>query len=325
MRRSLSVILLLLLYLTACGKEKEEVLIAPSGEEHPVETIEGAEEGEAAGTETYSLYAVLPASEGPSAAERSVLRGAAEECGASFTALSYAGDPIGMANAFERAIRENASLIVCDNIDDTQTLRACRRAKEAGIPVILLGRGLDTMGIASYQVLTESYSCVRILAEKYLSYKKNRAACAVLLGEGTGGDLPEAFISVMQGKSGVTLSGEIFCDEQDKDAAYEAAWDLLNECRGADTVVCYNTVQTKAAIEAMGDLGRSMNVLCLNGDSGEVRSLIEEGKVWGAIVEPAETIAEKAAEQIKNYFLTGELPGSECFYVQGEILTGEEN
>ena len=97
----LCLLLVLVLVLNGCGAKKEEILIAPDGEEHPVETIEGGEENteEGGAAVVPVLYAVLPSGRGPSATEREILKAAAEEAGARFTALSYAGDPIAMANA----------------------------------------------------------------------------------------------------------------------------------------------------------------------------------------------------------------------------------
>ena len=208
------VLMFVLLLISACGKrtDSEEVLIAPDGESHPVEVadvpLQYAPEGEDNGTEdpedsedgkedkgskgkskrnrsgkndpmTVSpenpggmLYLILPSNEGPSLTEKSIITAASGASG--IVVLNYAGDPFAEANAFEKAIREKASLIVCDNIDETQTIRGVKRAKEAGIPVILMGRGIDIVGMASSQILTESYSRIRVMGRitPYLRIKE---------------------------------------------------------------------------------------------------------------------------------------------------------
>ena len=265
------------------------------------------------------LYLILPSNEGPSLTEKSIITAASGASG--IVVLNYAGDPFAEANAFEKAIREKASLIVCDNIDETQTIRGVKRAKEAGIPVILMGRGIDIVGMASSQILTESYSRIRVMGEDYAVFTDKRAVYAILVGEGTARDLADAFDSVMKRYSDMTLAASVSCDEQDEDSAYNTVWDLIREHPEIDTIVAYNTVQARAAMNAAADLGSDVRILCLAGDSDFIRTCVENGKIHAAIVKPAEELARVVAEQIEVFYETGELPGTECIYVQGELLT----
>ena len=311
---------------SGCGKKDsgEDVLVKPVGEEHPVSVFETADapegEKEKGGK---SVYLIVPSEDGPSEAEISILTNMAVEMRASMTVLNYMNDPIAEASAIEQAVRENAAVIICDNIDETHTLRGIRSAKEKNIPVFLIGRGIDTLGMASAQILTESYTCVRKMGEEYVKSKKKGAAYVMMRSDGTEDDLAEAFSSVMTGKTGFQELESAVCDGRDAEASYDTAWDLLHEHSNADTIVCVTTIQTEAAVNAAADLGLSPSVLCLSADTDRIVQYVDEGKVYAAIVKPAEELAERAALSLREYLETGELPGTECYYVQGEIRVFE--
>ena len=303
--------------LTGCGKkdDTQEVLVKPDGEEHPVSVSEMTE-GSGSGR---SVYLVVPSEEGTALDEIQILTEAAVEAGASMTVLNYMNDPIAEAAAIELAVREKASVILCDNIDETQTLRGIRKAKENNIPVFLLGRGIESMGMASAQILTERYTCVRKMGEEYAAENKKGSAYVMVRSTGTEDDLAEAFSSVMAGRTGFAELGSSVTNGQEEGEAYDAAWELLHEHPNADTIVCVTSVQALAAADAAADQGLHLRVMCLAGDTDEIVQYVEEGKIYAAIVKPAAELAKRAARSLGEYLSTGELPGTECYYIQGEI------
>jgi len=315
-----TLLILLAASLAGCGKKTggEEILVKPAGEEHPVTVIETAD-AESGDSGKQTVYFVVPSEEGPSLTEIRILTEAALEEGVSMMVLNYMNDPIAEASAIEQAVSEGAAVIICDNIDETQTLRGIRSAKKKGIPVFLIGRGVDSMGMASAQILTESYTCVRKMGEEYVSGRKKGAAYVVLNTSGTENDLAEAFSSVMEGRTGFQELDSAVCDGQNAGEAYDAAWELMHAHPNADTIVCVTSVQALAAADAAADQGLSPMVMCLSGDTDEIVQSVEQGRVHAAIVKPAKKLAERAALSLKEYLETGELPDSECYYVQGEI------
>ncbi|MBQ6468835.1 MAG: substrate-binding domain-containing protein [Lachnospiraceae bacterium] len=308
--------------LCGCGgrENSEEVLVKPAGEEHPVSVVETGEQPEDGEEDRRtSVCLVVPSEDGPAASEIRILTEKAVEMHASMKVLNYMNDPIAQASAIEQAVREGASVIICDNMDETNTLRGIRRAKEKNIPVFLIGRGIDTLGMASAQILTESYTCVRKMGEEYTKEKKKGAAYVIMHTSGSEDDLAEAFTSVMTGKTGFQELESAVCDGQDADESYETAWELLHSHPNADTIVCVTTAQTEAAVAAAADLGQEPLILCLSADTDRIVQYVDEGKVCAAIVKPAEELAERAALSLEEYLKTGELPGTECYYIQGEI------
>ena len=355
-KRFLRALLLLFLIGTVlissgCGSRDDSgnIPIKPDGEDHPVseaalpETDEGDdddddddddedagagsshEENTAGDGSPGLVYLIVPSEEGTARKEMVILTQAAKEAGADIVILNYMNDPIAEANAIEQAVRENANLIICDNIDEIQTVRGIKSAKEKNIPVMLLGRGIETLGMASFQILTESYTCVRKMGERYAGERKKGGAYVMLRGDNQLEDLAEAFSSVILRYTGIKELESVSCDERDAMAAYDTAWELLNAHKNADTVICGNSVQTQAAVDAAADLSLSPQILCLSGDTDLIVDYVEEGKVHAAIVKPTEALAEEAAKRMKDYFETGEMPLTECYYIAGEIRMEESN
>ena len=284
----------LALLLAACGKST----IKPV----PADSILGSEEASAqisemTGEEGLSelpgemitpevpgekIYVILPSLTGQSAVMCDAFEEAAKEAGIELVVRSSERDLAKQQAAFDEALQVKASLIVCDNLDDQVTTSSVSQAKAAGIPVFLVNRGIDTLGLASAQILTDNFSCVRELGEEFISFKKDRSVYVELDGAGGAYDITEAFGVALAGHRDMVLARSAVCDEYDKDKSYDLIWEMLHDTPDADSLVCYNTTQTRAGLEAAADLGMDLTVECVHGVEEEVGSLIGSGKVFSS-------------------------------------------
>ena len=300
---------------TSETEENEEEPVQQEVTEAPV--VIPAEDPEA------SVYLIIPTQEGQSAIEAEAIEREVKAAGIPLIVKCYNRNVEKQTEAFEEAIRENASLIICDNGDVEYTTLEAEKAKDSHIPVILLNRGIDSMGIASSQIITDTYSCVRELGEEFVERTGGSIDYIEVQGSNSSFDITEAFADVMSEHEEMFMVRSDIADENDPDESYDVIWNMINESPEADAVVCYNVMQTKTAMEAAGDLGRSMIFVCLYGDDDSITEMVESGRVFAAVIKPGEDLAENAAEQVKKYINTGELPSSELVYVKGNIIKYE--
>ncbi len=267
------------------------------------------------------FYLILPTAGGPSAREEELIRKAADEAGIEIIVKYYEHDANAQTEAFNEAVDIGASLIVCDNADNEQTERSCRAAKDAGVPVFLLNRGIDMMGVAGLQILTDSYSCVRELGERFVEQVAEHSKYIEVLGLTGSYDISEAFSMSVAGYPGMEMVASDMADENDASASYDLCWNLISAHPEADAIVCYNALQASEAADAAADLGREMTVLCLFGDNDEIVDLVQANRVFATVVKPAAEIAELASERILSYLTTGIMPADEVVFVRGEVIT----
>ena len=324
------------------ARSEEAQLIRPEGEDAPADNSgaakETAPETESGGRTSLPdlvavrdtipaeykrpVYLILPGGSSLSKEEQAILTDAVLSGGGEAVLCLSEGDAELQSRFFREAVDAKAALIVCDNTDEEATASAALSAARDGIPVILLGRGIDTMGIASYQALTEYYSPVSELGRDFAAMKDSAANFVELMGGDTEKELNEAFLAAFAGKKGMRLLGTAIAGDTHTES-YSAIWEVLRAAPETDTVICGNAAQTEAALEAAEDLGKKLTVFCLCGDRDSIAAYVEEGRVAEACVKPSADLARAAAPVITAYLRDGTLPHSECEYVRAQIVRAE--
>ena len=321
--------------LTGCGKtespetavENGPVIETQEAEAAPETTENAAEQKNESSTDIPAedpeavIYLILPSEEGQSKVEEDEIASKVQAAGLTLVVKNCNRSIDEQNKAFDEAINAGARLIICDNSDVEQTTFKVESAGTAGIPVILMNRGIDSMGLAASQILTDNYSCVTKLGEKLIEYKNGTSNYIEVLGSNSSYDITEAFSDVMSGNDGMVMVRSDIADENDEQDSYNVIWEMLKDTPDADMLVCYNVTQTKAGISAAADLGKTITVVCLYGDDDSITELVNNGSVYATVVKPGEELARTAADQVDTYINKGELPSSELVYVQGNIIS----
>ncbi|MGI6021463.1 MAG: substrate-binding domain-containing protein [Lachnospiraceae bacterium] len=263
------------------------------------------------------VYLIIPSEEKVTAEEKELIVKGAEGKNYTLEVRNFARETDLQSRYFDEAIDVNASMIICDNIETEVTSADCQRAKDAGIPVILLNRGISSMGIASYQIITDYFSSAKNAALKYAEYKNGESKYLALYDIGE--ENRYSFERGLKDYEKITMLGSGQCDASDAKASYDAAWAIMSEYPNADTIVCDTSLQALQAIEAMRDIGNHMTVVCLCGDDDRVVAGTEEGRLFASICKDPSKIAEKVTKVVDDYIDEGVLPENESVYVDAVI------
>ena len=286
----------------------------------------GSASGGAAGGIHQMIYIIIPTDSGFSAEGREVLTQALIGRGYDVT-VRVCDDDIGKQTAaFAEAAAYAARAVVCSNMDKTETLASVRETREAGVPTVLVGRELDVSGAAAGQIITNKAERIPDLAD-WLTERDGGRPYLLLRGaenDSLASDLSDLYKNAVRRTAGADCAGE---EIQKTDDAAEAA--ALTVAYLADhpeigTIVCAGDAQTVGAVQGVEGAGRTdVTVICLNGESDDIASLVEEGRVAAAVVRSPERVALAAAEMLDNFFNTSAYSLRERYYVSADILTAD--
>jgi erythritol transport system substrate-binding protein len=271
------------------------------------------------------IFAILPSEAGSSATEAAIIRAGVSGAGYTVTVRTHGNSMENQTAAFNEAIASDAAAIICDNVEGDGTASSIQAAKDAGIPTFLIDRGIEMTGVAEAQILTDRFSSVPVLAQVFAKNRNHKTEYIELAGssgDSRAADAMNAFNDAISSFSTISRAESAAEDSYSHDSAKAKAAELLRKNPGADVLVCYNEMETKAGLEAIQEAGRSgMQVYCICGDGDEIENLISGGEVAASIVKPAETLASTAAKEAVEYLSTGSFGSNERQYISADILT----
>lgn len=272
------------------------------------------------------IYVVLPdIDEGASGREAAIIKEAAEGYGYQVVLCEHDGEIEEQTEAFNRAIQNNALGIICDNAGVERTEESVSMAKAAGIPTILINKGIDAQGSAVAQILTDVESGATQVGHAFVEKFGTEGVYVELLGETSNLNAinaTDAFHWVVD-ESGVYPERQEVGSEYDENDAEAKIRSMLSECPDARGIVCYNGMMADAAQDEAEEMGRNdMVIVCLSADD-EAEELVREGKVFAAAIKPAQELAQMSIDQMHQYLTTGSTGFDEIQFVEGDVIRGD--
>ena len=272
------------------------------------------------------VYLILPSDTGFSAVERERITDNLKARGYSVAVRVYDDVIERQSVAFDEVIRLKPAAIVCDNTYGDETRASVQAAHEAGVPTFLMDQGIDLSGVAQGQLVVDRCGRVSDLAE-YFAGQSDEPVNYVALGgceeDSRSLDMMDLIERELDRYVQVTCLAEEIQPSYDKEDAEERIKALFKAFPEADTLICYNVLQTEAGLVALDELGIKdrVRVLCVSGDRDAIVTMINHGDVEAAIVEPAEILADMVSDDVVRFFKTGSPEWSERRYVMASILT----
>ncbi len=302
------------------SKKPDPIPIPPDAELIEVTPAPQAE------TERRLVYLILPTESGLSLREKEIIT---ETLGASDIDVEvrlHGYEPEVQSQIFLEACEAEADLILCDNADPDSTALDVAAAYEAEVPVILMNRGMMSIGSASGQLVTDRFSCMGKLIEVFAKREEGYSRYALLCDRSdlADSDSADSFREMLFTYPDIICLVDEDVSGQDGEQMKETVRKILAENPYIQAFVCANADETQAVCEVLSEENISRTVICLDGNEDRVYELCRSGDVYATIVKPAEAIAEKACEEVIHFFEHGSTGENEFRYFAGVIVTVDD-
>ena len=272
-----------------------------------------------------AIYLIVPTETGLSAQMEDIILKGARRAGYDVIVKTHDGVAEKQTKAFEEAVSGKASAVICDNIAGDGIKSDSQTARNAGIPVFLVNRGVPDEGVCDGQVRTDRNSVMVSLAEIFARHHRLRETYALIYNANNSFEnlYVASFRRGLNGFANMKEATEAGLADLDSENVQNVIRSVLGSNSSVDTFVCGNGEEALAVIEALKALELEKEVICLDGDNDRLTVSVREGSVYAAVVKPARELAEKILEIVLAYLQDGISP-AETAYVPGVVISNDE-
>lgn len=206
---------------------------------------------------------------------------------------------------FENVIVSGFDAILFNPTDADGSISNVQKAKEAGLPVFCMDREINANGVATSQILSDSYAgCValgKLFVEK-LNRKGRYVELLGLVGDNNTWARSKGFHSVVDYYKDLTMVAQQSADF-DRNKALEVMESILTANPDIDAVFCGNDAMALGAYQALVSAGKEAKVKVFGFDGADdMINAIQEGKATATGMQFPAVIAETAADYAHQYF-----------------------
>ncbi len=272
-----------------------------------------------------AIYLIVPTETGLSAQMEDIILKGARRAGYDVIVKTHDGVAEKQSKAFEEAVSGKASAVICDNIAGDGIKSDTQIARNAGIPVFLVNRGVPDEGVCDGQVRTDRNSAMASLAEIFARHHRLRETYALIYNANNSFEnlYVASFRRGLNGFARMKEATEAGLADLDSENVQNVIRSVLESNSSVDTFVCGNGEEALAVIEALKALEIEKEVICLDGDNDRLTVSVREGSVYAAVVKPARELAEKILEIVLAYLKDGAAQ-TETAYVPGVVISNDE-
>jgi len=229
------------------------------------------------------------------------------------------------ADHFENVIVSGYSAILFNPSDSDGSIANILNAKAADIPVFCMDREVNAKGVATSQVLSDSYSgCVAIGKNfvQSLNKKGNYVEIIGMVGDNNTWNRSMGFHSVVDNYPDLIMVAQQ-SGEFDRNKSMEVMESILQAHPNIDAVFCGNDPMAMGAYQALVAAGIAERVKVFGFDgASEVIQSIHEGKIKATGMQFPELMAKTAAGFADEY-IKGRRDFPEKMPVSVELVTPE--
>jgi erythritol transport system substrate-binding protein len=224
---------------------------------------------------------------------------------------------------FDVAIARKVSAIVLDNAGADASIAAVRKAREAGIPSILIDREINGTGIAAAQIVSNNYQGATLGAEEFVRLMGEAGDYIELVGRESDTNAAvrsRGFHDVLDKYPGLKMVGRQSAN-WDQREAFQKTETLIQGNRTLKGVIAGNDTMALGAMAALKAAGLG-NVIVVGFDgSPDAIASIKAGEIKATVLQPAAAIARMAVEQAHRLITAGATGQPEKQAVDCELVT----
>ena len=221
------------------------------------------------------------------------------------------------------AIARKVAAIVLDNAGADASVAAVTRARQAGIPSILIDREINSTGVAAAQIVSNNYQGAGLAAEEFVRLMGEKGAYVELTGKESdtnAGIRSRGFHDVIDKYPGLTVASRQSAN-WDQREAFQKMETIIQGNRGLKGVIAGNDTMALGAMAALKAAGLSkVIVVGFDGNPDAIAS-IKAGEIKATVLQPAAVIAARAVEQAHDLITKGSTGQPEKQSIDCELIT----
>ena len=249
----------------------------------------------------------------------------AQELGYKTTVLSHGEDVKKQSELIDAAIGKKVQGIVLDNADSTASVAAIKKAKDAGIPVVLINREIPVDDVALAQITHNNFQAgsdvANVFVEK-MGEKGKYAELACNLADNNCVTRSKSFHQVldqypdMQSVARQDAKGTLIDGKRIMDSILQAHPDVKG-------VICGNGPVALGAIAALKAAGRDDVIVVGIDGSNDERDAVKAGTLKATVMLQAQAIAAEGVTDLDNFIQKGVKPEKQRVMFRGILITPE--
>lgn len=255
----------------------------------------------------------------------------AEELGYEATIFDSQNDTAKESAHFDTIIAAKYNAIVFNPTDADGSISNVKRAKEAGIPVFCIDRGINAKGLAVAQIYSDNYYGGVLMGEYFVKFLKGKypnlkeipyAELLGILSAQPTWDRSNGFHSVVDQYREFKMVAQQ-CAEFDRDTAYKVTEQILQAHPEIKAIWCGNDAMAVGAMKACEAAGRKdIYIFGFDGAEDAINAIREGKQIVATIMQFPKLMARLGVEWADQY-LKGERSFPEIVPVTVELVTKE--
>jgi erythritol transport system substrate-binding protein len=221
------------------------------------------------------------------------------------------------------AIARGASAIVLDNAGADASVAAVAKARQAGIPSILIDREINATGVAAAQIVSNNYQGAGLAAEEFVRLMGESGSYVELVGKESdtnAGIRSRGFHDVIDKYPALTLAGRQSAN-WDQREAFQKVETLIQANRRLKGVIAGNDTMALGAMAALKAAGLSGVIVVGFDGSPDAIASIKAGDIKATVLQPAAVIARLAVDQAHAIISKGSTGQPEKQSIDCELIT----
>jgi erythritol transport system substrate-binding protein len=284
------------------------------------------EEGGGETSEVKRIAVITPSHDNPFfKVEAEAATARARELGYEVSVSVHDGDASKQDQLVDVAIARGVSAIILDNAGADASIAAVEKAKQAGIPSVLIDREINVTGVAAAQIVSNNYQGAVLGAEEFVRLLGETGRYVELVGRESDTNAAvrsQGYHDVLDRYPELEMVARQSAN-WDQREAFETMETLIQAHADIDGVIAGNDTMAlgaKAALDAAGQ--GDVVVVGFDGSPDALRS-IRAGGIEATVLQPAALISRLAAEQAHALITTGSTGQPEKQSIDCELVTPE--
>ncbi len=212
------------------------------------------------------------------------------------------------ASHFDNIIVAGYKAIIFNPTDSDGSIANVKKAKDAGIPVFCIDRGINSAGDAISQIYSDNYTGGMLMGRYFVKMLKKKGKYVELLGVLSANPTwsrSKGFHSIVDNYPNLKMVAQQSA-EFDRNKALEVTESILQAHPDIDAIWCGNDPMAMGAYRALLAAGKEDKVMVFGFDGAvDVINSITDGKINATIIQFPELMAKKICGNGRSIYHEG--------------------